>query len=56
MVDQILKLPEGEAAMVLAPLIADRKGEHAEVLDNLQAQGFVRARIDGRLHELDAAP
>ena len=56
MVDQILKLPEGEAAMVLAPLIADRKGEHAEVLDNLQAQGFVRARIDGRLVELDSAP
>ena len=56
MVDQILRLPEGEAAMLLAPLIADRKGEHADVLDNLQSQGFVRARIDGRVIELDAAP
>ena len=56
MVDQILRLPEGEAVMVLAPLIADRKGEHAELLDSLQSQGFVRARIDGRSVELDSAP
>ena len=56
MVDQVLKLPEGTAALLLAPLVEDRKGEHAEVFENLQAQGFVRARIDGRVHELDALP
>ncbi|MCC6171858.1 MAG: excinuclease ABC subunit UvrA [Gammaproteobacteria bacterium] len=56
MVDQVLRLPEGTAALLLAPLIEDRKGEHAEVFENLQAQGFVRARIDGRVHELDALP
>jgi excinuclease ABC subunit A len=56
MVDQVMKLPEGSAALLLAPMIADRKGEHAEVFENLQAQGFVRARVDGRVHELDALP
>ena len=56
MVDQVMKLPEGTAALLLAPMIADRKGEHAEVFENLQAQGFVRARVDGRVHELDALP
>ena len=53
MVDQVLKLPEGTAALLLAPLIEDRKGEHAEVFENLQAQGFVRARIDGAVVSLD---
>jgi excinuclease ABC subunit A len=56
MVDQVLKLPEGTAAALLAPLITDRKGEHAEVLEELGGQGFVRVRIDGKLHELDALP
>jgi excinuclease ABC subunit A len=56
MVDQVMKLPEGTAALLLAPMIADRKGEHAEVFENLQAQGFVRARLDGRVYELDALP
>jgi excinuclease ABC subunit A len=56
MVDQVLKLPEGTPAALLAPLIADRKGEHAEVLQDLASQGFVRVRIDGRLHEMDALP
>jgi excinuclease ABC subunit A len=56
MVDQVLKLPEGTAAALLAPLITDRKGEHAEVLEDLAGQGFVRARIDGRLYEMDALP
>ncbi len=56
MVDQVMKLPEGTAALLLAPMIADRKGEHAEVFETLQAQGFVRARVDGRVHELDALP
>jgi excinuclease ABC subunit A len=56
MVDQILKMPEGSAVQVLAPLIVDRKGENAEVFEQLRGQGFVRARIDGRVHELDALP
>jgi excinuclease ABC subunit A len=56
MVDQVLKLPEGTAAALLAPLVADRKGEHAEQLEHLAGQGFVRVRIDRRVHELDALP
>ncbi len=56
MVDQILKMPEGQAVLLLAPLVVDRKGENAEVFEQLRGQGFVRARIDGRVHELDALP
>ena len=56
MVDQVLRLPEGTPAALLAPLIGERKGEHAEVLENLAAQGFVRVRIDGRIHEMEALP
>jgi excinuclease ABC subunit A len=54
MVDQALQLPEGAAVALLAPLVSDRKGEHAEVLSELAGQGFVRARIDGRIRELGA--
>ncbi len=56
MVDQVLKLPEGTPAVLLAPLLTERKGEHHELLQDLAAQGFVRVRIDGRIHELDALP
>ncbi|MGH8308220.1 MAG: excinuclease ABC subunit UvrA, partial [Steroidobacteraceae bacterium] len=56
MVDQITALPESTPALLLAPLIADRKGEHAELFEQLSGQGFVRVRIDGRVHELDARP
>jgi len=56
MVDQILKLPDGTAVALLAPLISDRKGEHAQVLADTAAQGFVRVRIDRRIYELDALP
>ncbi len=56
MVDQVLALPEGSAWLLLAPLIADRKGAHKDVLDQLRTQGFIRARIDGRVVELDDAP
>src|SRR6202050_2398939 len=56
MVDQVLKLPEGIAVVLLAPIVDARKGEHAAELKGLAAQGFVRVRIDGRLHELDALP
>ncbi len=56
MVDAILAQPEGTAMMLLAPAIAERKGEHAELIEELQAGGFVRARIDGKVVELDNAP
>jgi len=56
MVDQVLKLADGTAAVLLAPLVSARKGEHAAELEKLAAQGFVRVRIDGRIHEIDAAP
>ena len=54
MVDQVLALPEGTGVLLLAPVVQDRKGEHAEVFEHLRSQGFVRARIDGKLVELDA--
>jgi len=56
MVDQILKMPDGQAILLLAPLVVDRKGSHEEIFETLRGQGFVRARIDGRVHELDALP
>ncbi|EQD50547.1 excinuclease ABC subunit A, partial [mine drainage metagenome] len=56
MVDQVLKLPPSTVIALLAPLAADRKGAHAEALKDLAGQGFMRARIDGRIYELDAPP
>ncbi len=56
MVDQVLELPEGTALLLLAPVIKERKGEHAQVLDELKGKGFVRARIDGRVVDLDSPP
>ncbi|WP_455210125.1 excinuclease ABC subunit UvrA [Kaarinaea lacus] len=56
MVDQVLALPEGSKIMLLAPVVRDRKGEHLRVFHELRSQGFVRARIDGELYELDAPP
>jgi excinuclease ABC subunit A len=56
MVDQVLRLPEGAAVALLAPLVSERKGEHAQVLEELAAQGFVRVRIDGHVYQLDALP
>ncbi|GGE55677.1 UvrABC system protein A [Halopseudomonas oceani] len=56
MVDQVLALPEGSKLMLLAPVMRERKGEHLALIEELRAQGFVRARIDGRIHELDEAP
>ncbi|GAB6043742.1 excinuclease ABC subunit UvrA [Endothiovibrio diazotrophicus] len=56
MVDQVMALPEGTKLMLLAPVVSDRKGEHHKLLDELRAQGFVRARIDGKVVELDEAP
>jgi excinuclease ABC subunit A len=56
MVDQVLALPEGTPLLLLAPVIKDRKGEHAQVLDELKGKGYVRARIDGAVVELDEPP
>ena len=56
MVDQVLALPEGSKLMLLAPVVSERKGEHHKLLQELQAQGFIRARIDGDLYEIDSAP
>jgi len=53
MVDQVLALPEGTKLMLLAPVIDGRKGEHEHALNSLRADGYVRARIDGLIHELD---
>ena len=56
MVDLVLALPLDSKVMILAPVVRERKGEHVQLLQQLQAQGYVRARIDGELYELDAPP
>lgn len=56
MVDQVLAQPTDQRWMLLAPVINDRKGEHIQLLDDLKAQGFIRARIDGIVYDLDEAP
>ncbi len=56
MVDHLMSLPEGTKLMLLAPLVQDRKGEHAHIIDGLRTQGYVRARIDGKVISLDEAP
>jgi excinuclease ABC subunit A len=56
MVDQVLSLPEGTRLMLLAPVVADRKGEHVALMQDLMAQGFIRARINGEVYELDQPP
>src|SRR5512139_3877723 len=56
MVDAVLALPEDTKLMVLAPLVVGRKGENLELFSELRAQGFVRVRVDGKVHEIDAVP
>jgi excinuclease ABC subunit A len=56
MVDHTLALEEGSKIMVLAPVVRARKGEHLQLLDQIRSQGFVRARIDGVVYELDEVP
>ncbi|MGM0412263.1 MAG: excinuclease ABC subunit UvrA [Pseudomonadota bacterium] len=56
MVDQVLNFPEGTRVMLLAPIVSDRKGEYHQQIEQLRAQGFIRARIDGDVVELDEAP
>ena len=56
MVDHVLALPEDTKLMILAPVVANRKGEQVDLFNELRAQGFVRLRVDGRIHEIDALP
>jgi len=56
MVDQVLALPEGTRLMLLAPVVVERKGEHAKLMQDLMAQGFIRARVNGEVVELDDPP
>ncbi len=56
MVDHVLALPEGTRLLLLAPVIQNRKGEHVQLINDLRAQGFIRARIDGEIYELDDPP
>ncbi|MCW7548689.1 excinuclease ABC subunit UvrA [Photorhabdus sp. APURE] len=56
MVDNVLTLPEGHRLMLLAPIVKERKGEHTKLLDNLAAQGYIRARIDGEVCDLSDPP
>ena len=52
-IDQVLSLPEGTRIQILAPVIRGKKGEHAKVLEDAKRSGYVRARVDGSLYELD---
>jgi len=56
MVDHVLQLPADTRLMILAPVVSGRKGEQVELLDELRAQGFVRVRLDGEVHDIDALP
>ena len=56
MVDHLLAQPQDQRWMLLAPVVIDRKGEHSQLIDDLRAQGFIRARIDGKVYDLDEAP
>ena len=52
-VDEVLRLPEGARLLLLAPLVRGRKGTHQAVLEEIRKAGFVRARVDGQVYELD---
>ncbi|GAM67530.1 excinuclease ABC subunit A [Vibrio sp. JCM 19236] len=56
MVDKVLELPEGSKMMLLAPIVKERKGEHVKTFENLVAQGFIRARVDGDICDLSDPP
>jgi excinuclease ABC subunit A len=56
MVDHVLRLPLDTRLMILAPLVVGRKGEQMDLIDELRAQGFIRLRIDGKIHEIDELP
>ncbi len=54
MVDQVMSLPEGTRLMLMSPVIRGRKGEHQQLLAEMHAQGYIRARIDGDVFELES--
>jgi excinuclease ABC subunit A len=56
MVDAVLALPDSARYMLLAPVVRERKGEHVQVFEQLRAQGLVRVRVNGEMHELEAVP
>ncbi|MEP0355168.1 excinuclease ABC subunit UvrA [Paraglaciecola sp.] len=56
MVDRVLDMPADTKLMLLGPVVQDRKGEHVKTLENLAAQGFIRARIDGNVCDLSDPP
>jgi excinuclease ABC subunit A len=56
MVDHVLSQAPDQRWMLLAPVVNDRKGEYIQLLDDLRAQGFIRARIDGTVYDLDEPP
>jgi excinuclease ABC subunit A len=56
MVDHVLALPADMGLMILAPIVASRKGEQHELVAELRAQGFARLRVDGKVHEIDSIP
>ncbi|MFC6441219.1 excinuclease ABC subunit UvrA [Bowmanella sp. JS7-9] len=56
MVDRVLEMPQDSKLMLLAPVVQERKGEHIKTLENLAAQGFIRARIDGEICDLSDPP
>jgi excinuclease ABC subunit A len=56
MTDAVLALDPETRFMLLAPIVRERKGEHVQIFEQLRAQGFVRARVDGDVYELDAVP
>ncbi|STO92357.1 ATPase and DNA damage recognition protein of nucleotide excision repair excinuclease UvrABC [Haemophilus pittmaniae] len=56
MVDKVLSLPADSKMMLLAPVVKNRKGEHLKILENIAAQGYIRARIDGEICDLSDPP
>ncbi|MBA0900852.1 MAG: excinuclease ABC subunit UvrA [Candidatus Nitrotoga sp.] len=56
MVDHVLQLPQDTRIIILSPLVIERKGEQLDLFDELRAQGFVRLRINGTVHEMDSLP
>ena len=56
MVDTVLALPAETKLMILAPVVANRKGEQLDLFAELRAQGFARVRVDGTVYEIDAVP
>ncbi len=56
MVDQVMEYPQDEKLMLLAPVLHERKGEHVQLFEKLRSEGFIRARVNGKVYELDNVP